>query len=163
MLQAPHPGLTPPKPILFDPTLTCLIPRLALNRATLTSPPPGTHWGASVLWRNLSASPPTHTHLLPPLRMSTPICPGHILNRNCSAFPPHTVPSRDAPTVTVRRASALPLRFSWPRAGRDRHCPLGQNLRVSVPTLLPVRHVPLPHYKGLSCLCPLSPFLPPTE
>lgn len=58
----------------------------------------------------------------------------------------------------VRRASALPLRFSWLEEGRTS----GQNLGASVLTLLPVRHVPLPHYKALPCLWAPSS-LPPSQ
>lgn len=75
----------------------------------------------------------------------------------------HVLPRH--PTVTVRRVSALPLRFSWPKEweGRDQDCPSRQNLRVSA-TLPQVQvcHVPLPHYKALPSLCTLSS-LPPSH
>lgn len=91
--------------------------------------------------------------------MGTPICTGQF--PNCSSLLPHrTVFSPDSPIVTVRRASALPLTFSWP-GGRERSgLPFKAEPRGSVPTLLQV-HVPVPRYKTRPVPCP--PSLPLSE
>lgn len=54
--------------------------------------------------------------------------------------------------------------FPGSKGGEGSDCPSRQNLRVSLPTLLQVCHMPLPHYKALPGLCLLSsPSLPLSE
>lgn len=86
-------------------------------------------------------------------------------NHNPSASPPYTPCSLPRHPYSHSQEGISPATqiFLARKEGRDQTAPQ-DNFRVSLPTLLQVCHMPLPHYKALPDLCLLSsPSLPLTE